>query len=102
MGGRIVAAVVAVLLAGCNSGSLPGFAGVSCRQSSDCNSGLQCLEYSTPVDGGCVSTGTVCLQPCLTASDCASEGTGFACYAACGGQTVCQPAIQGMPDGSAD
>lgn len=96
---RIVMVLLVAILTGCNSGGLPGFAGETCSRASDCNSGFQCLEYSTPVDGGCASMGTVCLQPCLTSSDCA--GTGFGCYASCGGPTVCQPAPV-MPDGGGD
>jgi hypothetical protein len=102
MRGRIAMVLLAGLLAGCDSGGLPGFAGMTCRETSDCNSGLQCLEYSTPVDGGCASQGTLCVQPCLTSADCTSQGAGFACYAACGGQAICQPAYPGMQDGGAD
>jgi len=85
--------LVALVLPGCDSGSLPGFLGISCGQTSDCNSGLQCLDYMAVVDGGCTSLGKQCLLPCQTAADCASAGAGFGCYAACGTQTVCQPTL---------
>jgi hypothetical protein len=92
-------AVLVLLLGGCDSGSLPGFQGETCSRTSDCNSGLQCLDYSAVVDGGCTSLGLTCLQPCQTSMDCTSAGTGFACYAACGTVTVCQPAL---PDAGGD
>jgi hypothetical protein len=96
------AAAALLLLLACDSGSLPGFQGESCRQASDCNSGLQCLDYSTVVDGGCVSLGLQCLQPCQASTDCGSAGSGFGCYAACGTEAVCQPALPGMQDGGGD
>ncbi len=99
---RIAVALLAGLLAGCDSGSPPGFAGASCGQTSDCSSGLQCLEYATPVDGGCVSWGTVCVQTCATSADCTSDGVGYGCYAACGTVAICQPALAGTQDGGAD
>jgi hypothetical protein len=86
------------LFGGCDSGSLPGIQGIACRQTSDCNSGLECLEYMTEVDGGCASLGMQCLLPCQTAADCTSAGSGFGCYAACGSEKVCQPALPDAGD----
>jgi hypothetical protein len=80
-------------LAACDSGSVPGFAGMACSTSGDCNGGLSCLEYDVPGgDGGCRSLGMQCAQPCKSTADCASMGSGMACYAACGTVTLCQPA----------
>ncbi len=76
----------------CDSGSAPGFVGVACSTTSDCSSGLQCLDYKAPGEGGCVSYGLTCVQPCKSNADCA--GSGFACYSVCGGTAaICQPAL---------
>ena len=85
----LVAVAVAVAVAACDSGSAPGFAGVACSTTSDCSSGLQCLDYEAPGEGGCASYGLTCVQPCKTNADCA--GSGFACYAVCGTAAICQP-----------
>jgi hypothetical protein len=85
-------AALLVALAACDSGSVPGFAGMACTSSSDCSSGLQCLDYKAPGEGGCVSYGQTCVQPCQTSADCASAGTGYACVATCGTAAICQPA----------
>jgi hypothetical protein len=94
--------VALALVGGCDSGSLPTFQGADCKQTSDCNSGLQCLDYATVVDGGCTSLGMQCVQTCLSSSDCTSAGAGFGCYSVCGGPAVCQPAVAGEPDGGTD
>jgi len=85
---------VLALLAACDTGSVPGFVGISCSTASDCNSGLDCLDYEVPAgDGGCKSLGMQCAQSCKSNADCASSGPGWACYAACGTITLCQPAM---------
>ncbi len=81
------------LLVACDSGNVPDFAGTTCTTSNDCGSGLQCLQYDVPGEGGCKSLGLTCVQPCTSNADCASTGSGYACYAACGTQTICQPAM---------
>jgi len=86
-------AVTVLLVAACDSGSVPDFAGTACTTSGDCGSGLQCLQYEVPGEGGCKSLGLTCVQPCQSNTDCASNGSGYACYAACGTQTICQPAM---------
>jgi hypothetical protein len=80
-------------LAGCDSGSPPGFAGVACSTSGDCSSGLSCLQYLVPGEAGCTSLGLTCVQPCQTSADCGGASSGYACYAACGTTTICQPAM---------
>ncbi len=90
-------ATTLVTLAACDSGSAPGFVGVACSSTSDCSSGLQCLDYKAPGEGGCVSYGLTCLQPCTTNADCA--GSGFTCYAVCGIAAICQPAMPAMDAG---
>jgi hypothetical protein len=79
-----------------------GIPGISCGQDSECNSGLQCLDFKVPseagADAGCDSLGKECLQPCLTSADCAAGGVGLVCFASCGGTPACEPAsYDGIP-----
>jgi hypothetical protein len=99
----LVALALAIACAPVSSG-LPG---VSCTQSSDCGSGLQCLADSLPEDGGgCVSVGMECLKPCSSEEDCtATLGSGYFCsQGTCGASiATCQPEaeVDAGPDADA-
>jgi hypothetical protein len=97
-----------VLIAGYGAGCGPaasGAEGISCAVDSDCYSGLKCLPYfvTATADGGCVSIGDECLQPCQVDSDCASgvsAGLGLMCQTICGTMPACEVVV--YPEGGTD
>jgi hypothetical protein len=72
----------------------PGIEGFACSSDGDCNSGLQCLPYQVPAEGGgvgtaCASEGKQCLRPCRSNADCV-EGPGLTCVTFCGSGAACE------------
>lgn len=96
----LLAAGALAAAGGCDASvSLPGGEGQPCQSDGDCG-GLTCMDYGVPADGGCISYGRQCVQTCNATTDCSSAGTGFGCYAACGGTSVCQPPPPGIDGGT--
>src|SRR5580658_5653417 len=95
-----------VLIAGYGAGCGPaasGAEGISCAVDSDCYGGLKRLPYFVTADGGCVSIGNECLQPCQVDSDCASgvsAGLGLVCQTLCGTMPACEVVV--YPEGGTD
>ncbi|MGH7434994.1 MAG: hypothetical protein ACRENE_04905 [Polyangiaceae bacterium] len=91
-------AAAAGLVAACNQ-SVPGLEGFDCASDGDCGNGLKCLPYFGLTDGGvdggldggseggsdggpvCFSSGTECLVPCHSDSDCTKP---LVCFTSCG------------------
>src|SRR5512135_83384 len=74
--------LVVVALAACGTSALP--AGAVCKQTSDCESDLQCLELGQFSGSACTVVGKVCSKVCSTSTDCASLGSSYMCFASCG------------------
>jgi hypothetical protein len=85
-------AAVAMVVFACGP-TTSGIEGISCTSDSDCNTGLKCLAYypapDSGADGGCTQYGSVCLEPCTTASDCTQQGD--VCAMGCAGPLACIP-----------
>lgn len=61
----------------------------ACDDSSQCESGLQCLPYSDRL-GTCETEGLKCSRRCVTDADClALLGEGYACFKACDDTLSC-------------
>ena len=74
-------------LAACASSSLP--AGAECSQTSDCSSGLTCLEFGQFSGSACTTVGKMCSSTCTSNTDCGHLGPSFTCLASCGSAMVC-------------
>jgi hypothetical protein len=104
--GRPASLMAAILLSGMAcSPATSGIQGIFCTADSDCNSGLKCLEFDPPPDGGtdagCISSGKRCLTPCTTNAECANAGPGLTCVAGCTGVPACVPESDVVPLGDA-
>ena len=76
-----------VVLFGCGTDSLP--AGAVCDQTSDCDTGLSCLEYAQVTPTSCMVIGKACTTTCTNDASCASLGANFRCFATCTADKVC-------------
>ncbi len=79
------------LVNGCSSTPVPTAAGGRCSADGDCESGLQCVEYTSTPAGSCMVLGKQCSKNCMTDDDCTSVKSSFRCKAGCtAGVVVCQ------------
>jgi len=89
-------AILVFVLAACTTTGVP--AGSECSRSSDCESGLSCLELGQPSGSACTLIINQCSLACGSNADCSSLGSGFICFPSCGsaGNTmVCTGAAGG-------
>lgn len=84
--GKLLA--IALFAAACGTNPLP--AGAVCKQASDCESGLGCLDVAQFSGSACTVVGKACSKTCTTAADCASLGSNFQCFAGCGADKTCE------------
>ena len=64
-------------------------AAAACSDDGQCHTGLKCLGLGQFNDGGCTEQGKACSTACAVDADCSALGTGFKCFAACGGAKNC-------------
>ena len=79
--------LVVVVLAACGTSPLP--AGAVCKQTSDCETDLSCLDVAQFSGSACTVVGKACSKTCSTDPDCASLGSSFRCFAGCGSDKTC-------------
>lgn len=79
--------IALVLLAACGTSSLP--AGAQCAQTSECESGLMCLDLAQFTGTTCTVVGKACSLVCQDDTGCASLGSSFKCFAGCGTDKTC-------------
>lgn len=79
--------LLAILLSACGTSSLP--AGAVCDSTSECDSGLTCLEYAQVTPTSCTVVGKACSTTCTNDASCASLGANFKCFATCTTEKVC-------------
>lgn len=82
-----VMALVILTLVACGTDELP--AGAVCSATSECESGLECLDVAQINAGTCTVVGKACTHTCLTSPDCGDLGLGFMCFAGCGADRTC-------------
>jgi hypothetical protein len=80
-------AIVLLLVSACGTDSLP--AGGVCKQTSDCDSDLMCLDVAQFSGTTCMVVGKSCSITCQDDAGCASLGSNFRCFAGCGADKVC-------------
>lgn len=64
---------------GCGGGSPVG---TECASTSECQSGLSCIDIDTTLGGGCTLIEKACSKVCSTNADCGTRGDGT--QASCG------------------
>ena len=74
-------------LCGCGTSALP--AGAVCDATSDCDTGLTCLEYAQVTATSCMVIGKACTTTCVNDASCAALGASFKCFATCTADKVC-------------
>jgi hypothetical protein len=80
-------AIACAALAACGTSALP--AGAVCKQSSECESGLSCLDVAQFNGTTCTVIGKSCSIVCTGDPDCAALGATFKCFAGCGADQTC-------------
>ena len=80
-------AMVMFVVAACGTDSLP--AGAVCKQTSECESGLMCLDVAQFSGTSCTVVSKACSITCTDDSGCASLGSSFRCFAGCGAEKFC-------------
>lgn len=81
------ALAIVVALAACGTSGKP--ASAVCSQTSDCESGLDCLALAQFNGSACTVVGKVCTHTCQVNGDCGDLGSNFDCFASCSGSSVC-------------
>lgn len=76
------------LCVACGTSPLPP--GAVCKQSSDCESGLGCLDVAQFNGSMCTVVGKSCSKTCTGDPDCAGLGSNFKCFAGCGADMTCE------------
>ena len=84
---RIALCSAFVAFVACGTSQLPP--GAQCSASSDCDTGLSCLDLSQFTGSACSVIGKTCSKVCADDSDCALVGTNFKCFAGCGSAMTC-------------
>ena len=64
--------------------------GAVCKQTTDCESDLMCLDVAQFSGTACTVVGKSCSQVCTSDPDCASLGSNFKCFAGCGADKTCE------------
>ncbi len=84
------AALLVLALGACATSPLPP--GAVCKQTSDCESDLMCLDVAQFSGSTCTVVGKSCSKVCTIDTDCASLGANFKCFAGCGADKTCEAA----------
>jgi hypothetical protein len=80
---------VVVMLGACGTDPAPLPAGAVCKQTSDCKTGLMCLDVAQFNGSACTVVDQACSTTCTGDGDCAPLGTKFKCFAGCGSAKFC-------------
>ena len=76
-----------VALSACGTTALPP--GGVCKQTSECESGLMCLDVAQFSGQTCNVVGKSCTITCAGDGDCSMFGAKFKCFAGCGADKTC-------------
>ena len=83
---HLLLVVIAVVGVGC--GSAAGFK-ESCKATTDCKSGLECLPSMVQSGSSCGQQGSTCGKTCTANSDCTAASAGNTCASDCTGAKLC-------------
>lgn len=81
--------VLLIALASCGTSSLP--AGAECHATSECDTGLDCLDLAQFAGSACTVIAKTCSKTCTGDPGCADLGAGYKCFAGCGSAMTCGP-----------
>ena len=85
----LVVAIAGSAAIACGTSPLP--AGAECKQTTDCESTLDCLDVAMFTGSACSVVAHTCSVTCTGATDtsCKALGSNFTCFAGCGSQMTC-------------